>query len=263
VARQTSGGTVSWYLADHLGTVRDLINNSGVIADHVDFSAFGTVLGETSPTNGGRFTGFAMLERDSVTGLNLAVYREENPGTGRWDSHDPIKFVAGDINLYRYAKNEPTSGFDPLGLSGESAQGMTPDHNQPRPGGFILPPDPTGLPPGWVIDPTHKYPHGTRYRGPGGDYLDWHPAKPGKPTSTWEGTDHWHHNGGKRHLPPGTPIPIKKPPTAIRIKLPDPKTTTVTVVCVGVLYGIYRGVRILPSLAPPFWWTLPLNAATP
>ena len=49
VARQTSGGTVSWYLADQLGTVRDLINNSGAIIDHVDFSAFGTVLGETEP----------------------------------------------------------------------------------------------------------------------------------------------------------------------------------------------------------------------
>ena len=86
VARQTSGGTVSWYLADHLGTVRDLINNSGAIIDHVDFSAFGTVLNETSPTSGDRMTGFAMLERDTVTGLNLAAYREENPGTGRWDS---------------------------------------------------------------------------------------------------------------------------------------------------------------------------------
>ena len=57
VARQTSGGTVSWYLADHLGTVRDLINNSGAIIDHVDFSAFGAVLGETSPTSGDRFVG--------------------------------------------------------------------------------------------------------------------------------------------------------------------------------------------------------------
>ena len=40
---------MSWYLADHLGTVRDLINNSGAIIDHVDFSAFGTVLDETQP----------------------------------------------------------------------------------------------------------------------------------------------------------------------------------------------------------------------
>ena len=117
VARQTSGGTVSWYLADHLGTVRDLINNSGSIIDHVDFSAFGTVLGETSPTSGDRMTGFAMLERDTVTGLNLAVYREENPGTGRWDSQDPLGFGAGDSNLYRYVGNTPSDSQDQMGLA--------------------------------------------------------------------------------------------------------------------------------------------------
>jgi RHS repeat-associated protein len=122
VARQTSGGTVSWYLADHLGTIRDIINNSGAIIDHVDFSAFGTVLGETSPTNGDRFTGFAMLERDSVTGLNLAVYREENPGTGRWDSQDPANFSGQDANLYRYTGNSVSNRADLLGLFGDPVE---------------------------------------------------------------------------------------------------------------------------------------------
>ena len=28
-------------------------------------------------------------------------------------------------------------------------------------------------------------------------------------------------------------------------------------------YLIYRGVRMLPSLAPPLWWTIPFNAALP
>ena len=116
VARQTSGGTVSWYLADQLGTVRDLINNSGGIIDHVDFSAFGTVLGETSPASGDRFTGFAMLERDTVTGLNLAVFREENPGTGRWDSQDPFGFGGGDSDPYRYVGNGAVNHTDPTGL---------------------------------------------------------------------------------------------------------------------------------------------------
>ena len=118
VARQTSGGTVSWYLADHLGTVRDIINNSGAIIDHVDFSAFGTVLGETFPTSGDRMTGFAGLERDTVTGLNVAVHREQNPGTGRWDSQDPIGFGAGDSDLYRYAGNNATGAADQLGEQG-------------------------------------------------------------------------------------------------------------------------------------------------
>ena len=123
VARQTSGGTVSWYLADQLGTVRDLINNSGAIIDHVDFSAFGTVLGETSPTSGDRMTGFATLERDTVAGLNLAVYREENPGTGRWDSQDPLGFAASDSNLYRYVGNLPTDMLDPDGTQYTGQQG--------------------------------------------------------------------------------------------------------------------------------------------
>ena len=37
--------------------------------------------------------GFAGMERDTVTGLNLAVYRVQNPGTGRWTSQDPLGFA--------------------------------------------------------------------------------------------------------------------------------------------------------------------------
>jgi hypothetical protein len=35
------------------------------------------------------------------------------------------------------------------------------------------------------------------------------------------------------------------------------------VVVVGGGYLIYRGVRMLPSLAPPLWWTIPANVAIP
>ena len=59
LARELSNGTVAWYLSDHLGTVRDIVNNSGGIIDHVDYSAFGSVLNELSPSNGDRMTGFA------------------------------------------------------------------------------------------------------------------------------------------------------------------------------------------------------------
>ena len=117
VARQTSGGTVSWYLADALGSVRDLINNSGAIIDHLDFSAFGTVLDQSDPSEGDRMMGFAGMEQDTVTGLNLAVFREENPGTGRWDSQDPLGFSEKDTNLFRYAINSPTNFTDPTGLA--------------------------------------------------------------------------------------------------------------------------------------------------
>jgi len=131
LARESAGGTVSWYLPDRLGTIRDLINNSGSIIDHVDYSAFGTVLDESSPSNGDRMMGFAGMERDTVSGMNLALERVENPGTGRWTSQDPIGFAAGDTNLYRYVGNGPTSSSDPTGLTGDEPTPM----GRHRPGG--------------------------------------------------------------------------------------------------------------------------------
>ncbi|MGC8639081.1 MAG: RHS repeat domain-containing protein, partial [Isosphaeraceae bacterium] len=116
LVRELSNGTVAWYLSDHLGTVRDIVNNSGGIIDHVDYSAFGTTLDESSPSNGDRMTGFAGLQRDTVTGLNLAVFRVQNPATGRWTSQDPLSFAAGDANVFRYVSNRPADAMDRIGL---------------------------------------------------------------------------------------------------------------------------------------------------
>ncbi len=117
LARESAGGTIAWYLPDRLGTVRDLVNNSGSIIDHVDYSAFGTVLDESSPSNGDRMMSFAGMERDTVTGLNLAVNRVQIPRAGRWTSQDPKRFASGDVNLYRYAKGDPVNQADPSGLA--------------------------------------------------------------------------------------------------------------------------------------------------
>jgi RHS repeat-associated protein len=116
LAREKSG-TVAWYLPDRLGTIRDLVNNSGGIIDHVDYGAFGDQLSESSPSNGDRLAGFAGLERDTATGLNLAVYRAQDPATGRWTSEDPLGFVAGDSNNYRYVFNNSIALLDAAGLS--------------------------------------------------------------------------------------------------------------------------------------------------
>ena len=54
-ARIGSGGTVAWYLVDHLGSVRDIVTNSGAVIDHVDYDPFGNWTNETSASNGDRY----------------------------------------------------------------------------------------------------------------------------------------------------------------------------------------------------------------
>ena len=72
--------------------------------------------------------GFAGMEHDTVTGLNLAVYREENPATGRWTGQDPLGFGAGDANLYRYVGNGPMNNIDTSGTqSGGKIIGPSPN----------------------------------------------------------------------------------------------------------------------------------------
>ncbi len=74
LARDTPSGGVAWYLADRLGSVGDIVNNSGTVIDHVDYSAFGTPT-QTDPSDGDRFE-FAGMQYDQVLGLyydNAAV----------------------------------------------------------------------------------------------------------------------------------------------------------------------------------------------
>jgi RHS repeat-associated protein len=153
IARESAGGTIAWYLSDRLGTIRDLINNSGSIIDHIDFSAFGTVLDESSPSNCDRMMGFAGMERDTVTGLNLAVNRVQNPGTGRWTSQDPLGLGAGDPDLYRYVENDSTNAVDISGLQ----QVQVPE----------VPPgiDPKTLKPE-TTDPHYEFPTERRHKEP-------------------------------------------------------------------------------------------------
>ena len=114
LARDTPSGGVAWYLMDRLGTVGDIINNSGTVINHIDYSAYGQVLAQTDPANGDRFT-FAGMQYDQTTGLEYDNARWYDPAVGRWLSQDPLKFSAGDVNLYRYVNNLPNSGVDPTG----------------------------------------------------------------------------------------------------------------------------------------------------
>jgi len=114
LARHRPAEGTAWYLTDRLGTVRDLADASGAIADHLDYDSFGVVVLETSPAFGDRFR-FTGRELDSETGLYFYRARYYDPRLGRFTSEDPLSFAAGDPNLYRYVGNSPLAFTDPSG----------------------------------------------------------------------------------------------------------------------------------------------------
>jgi RHS repeat-associated protein len=108
-----------------------LTNTSGTLLDHISYSAYGKVTGETNPSNGDRFK-FTVREYESASGLYHYRARTYDAAIGRFISEDPIAFKAWDTNLYRYVGNHPCNSRDPLGLQvqgGDPLQGWL-DHKK-------------------------------------------------------------------------------------------------------------------------------------
>ncbi len=110
----SSADRVAWPLVDHLGTVRDLVENDGTLDEHYEYDAFGNVTSGDTTLTRYLYTG---RELDTATGLQYNRARWYDPAVGRWLSKDPIGFAAGDANLYRYVNNEIFVAKDPSGLS--------------------------------------------------------------------------------------------------------------------------------------------------
>ena len=108
-----AGTTKLFYTMDHLGSVRELTDNSKSVVARYAYDAYGirTKVSGTQSADFG-FTGFYQHE---PSGLALTLFRAYNPGLGRWISRDPIQ-EAGGINLYGYVHSSPINLVDPFGL---------------------------------------------------------------------------------------------------------------------------------------------------
>ncbi len=144
VVARIDGSGAAGLLLDRLGSTRNIINGSGTVIGTLAYDGFGNITSESNSTNTGKvtFTGLAFLRN---TGLLGAIDRIYDPLTGRWDQQDPIRWQAGDANLYRDVRNNPTNATDPTGRQGRTGP---PDPPRPRI-------DPTGGP-GWTAIPSHE-----------------------------------------------------------------------------------------------------------
>ena len=114
ISMTQSGST--YYLAyDQVGSLRAVMDSTGLIVKQVDYDAFGSIINDSNSGIVVPF-GFAGGLHDRDTGLVRFGYRDYDPVIGTFISKDPIGFRGG-LNLYAYVGNNPVNRKDPSGLS--------------------------------------------------------------------------------------------------------------------------------------------------
>ena len=115
VAAESRGGVRSRYVGDALSSPVALLNTSQAVSDKWSYWPYGEVtrLLGANPT-GLLFVGGASCRQDSASRTYMQN-RILAAATARWLTQDPIGFLAGDWNIFRYVRNNPTTAVDPGG----------------------------------------------------------------------------------------------------------------------------------------------------
>lgn len=110
-------GTNYYFTSDHLGSIREVVNSSGVVESRYDYDPFGRQTLITGTAMGD--LGFTGMYYHAISSLSLTFYRAYSADLGRWLSRDPSA-EEGGLNLYGYVANNPINAFDILGLCSQS-----------------------------------------------------------------------------------------------------------------------------------------------
>jgi RHS repeat-associated protein len=106
-------GTNYLFMRDHLGSVREMTDPTGVVHARYDYDPYerrSRIQGDSDADFS--FTGDYYHQ---PSGLYLTLYRGYDPSTGRWLKRDPIG-VTGGQNYYSYVADDPINNKDFLGL---------------------------------------------------------------------------------------------------------------------------------------------------
>jgi len=124
------GGASFFYHADGLGSITELTDNVGAVAQAYTYSSFGKIESQLDPTFIQPYT-FTSREFDPEAGLYFYRHRTPDPSTGRFNQEDPILHRGNPLISYRltslldhpqrlhsypYVGNGPVNFVDPYGL---------------------------------------------------------------------------------------------------------------------------------------------------
>lgn len=111
--------TIRHFVTDHLGTPLAMINANGSQAGQVAwaarYGAWGAVEEEYNPGHIHQPIRFQGQQFDQETGLHYNRFRFYDPMVGQYVTQDPIG-LAGGVNIFLYASNNPSKFIDPKGL---------------------------------------------------------------------------------------------------------------------------------------------------
>ena len=117
-------GQLYYYLTDHLGSVRQLIDSTGSMRNLYEYEAFGAELRESEAVkNAFRFAGAPIC---IVTNLVNLRYRSYYPVAGVYLSNDPL-FEIFPTQSYAFTFQNPLRNRDPYGLCPDKATPEKPD----------------------------------------------------------------------------------------------------------------------------------------
>jgi RHS repeat-associated protein len=120
-----SPGTLNqrlWVQQDANWNVTALVNGSGAVVERSVYSPYGVVSfysASWSSLGSSAYSwtiGYQGMRFDPISGLSAADERWDTPTLQRWTGLDPIRYSAGDVDLYRCVGNNPIGVVDPSGL---------------------------------------------------------------------------------------------------------------------------------------------------
>lgn len=120
----TPSNKLDWFLADHQGSIHDVVDNAGTSVDHIVYDK----LWQHGQPDEYDVRPAVRLHRPRAgdrggRGQWYNRRRFYDAAVGRFVTQDPSGFNAGGVNLYRYVSNSPYIYTDPTGYVQESAAG--------------------------------------------------------------------------------------------------------------------------------------------
>lgn len=141
IAMRDKTGNLHFYLSDHLGSTRLVIDSDGTVNDHYDrYFAFGDASSQTVSTEQ-KFR-YTSKPYDDEGPFDLYYYgaRYYNPLLGRFIAIDPLRSKYPGWNPYAYCRNNPIRRIDPDGKA-SAAPVVVPAGALPAPPPFTVKPN--------------------------------------------------------------------------------------------------------------------------